>query len=182
MTKNKQLLSIVYISLFAVLMSVCAWIYVPFVVPFTMQTFAVFLALNFLGGRRGSVAILLYLSIGAVGVPVFSGFSAGIGALLGQNGGYLFGWLLGGLVCWLFDAFPIKKSLSRLISSVIALLLCYAVGTVWYVAVYTRTGGEIGVLAALTGCVFPFILPDVIKLALAYWLSARLRRISGLTK
>ena len=53
MTKNKKLLSIVYISLFAVLMSVCAWIYVPFVVPFTMQTFAVFLALNFLGGRRG---------------------------------------------------------------------------------------------------------------------------------
>ena len=182
MTKNKKLLSIVYISLFAILMSVCAWIYVPFVVPFTMQTFAVILALNFLGGRRGSVAILLYLSIGAVGVPVFSGFTSGIGTLLGQNGGYLFGWLLSGLVTWLFDALPIKRSASRLISSVIALILCYAVGTVWYVAVYTRTGGEIGVLAALAGCVFPFILPDAIKLSLAYWLSSRLRRISGLTK
>ena len=182
MTKNKKLLSIVYIPLFAVLMSVCAWIYVPFVVPFTMQTFAVFLALNFLGGRRGTVAILLYLSIGAVGVPVFSGFTSGIGALLGQNGGYMLSWLLGGLVCCLFDALPIKKSVSRLISSVIALLLCYAVGTVWYVAVYTRTGSEIGILAALVGCVLPFILPDVIKLALAYWLSMRLRRISRLEK
>ena len=182
MTKNKRILSIVYISLFAVLMAVCSWIYVPFVVPFTMQTFAVFLALNFLGGMRGTVAILLYLSIGAVGVPVFSGFTAGVGVLLGQNGGYMLGWLIAGLAVWLFDLLPIKKTVSRIISSIIGLVICYAVGTVWFAAVYARTSGEIGFLAVLSMCVFPFILPDAIKLALAYWLSIRLRKISGLTK
>ena len=182
MTKNKRILSIVYISLFAVLMAVCSWIYVPFVVPFTMQTFAVFLALNFLGGMRGTVAILLYLSIGAVGVPVFSGFTAGVGVLLGQNGGYMLGWLIAGLTVWLFDLLPIKKTVSRIISSIIGLVICYAVGTMWFAAVYARTSGEIGFLAVLSMCVFPFILPDAIKLALAYWLSIRLRKISGLTK
>lgn len=182
MTKNKRILSIVYISLFAVLMAVCSWIYVPFVVPFTMQTFAVFLALNFLGGMRGTVAILLYLSIGAVGVPVFSGFTAGVGVLLGQNGGYMLGWLIAGLTVWLFDLLPIKKTVSRIISSIVGLVICYAVGTVWFAAVYARTSGEIGFLAVLSMCVFPFILPDAIKLALAYWLSIRLRKISKLTK
>ena len=182
MTKNKRILRIVYISLFAVLMAVCSWIYVPFVVPFTMQTFAVFLALNFLGGMRGTVAILLYLSIGAVGVPVFSGFTAGVGVLLGQNGGYMLGWLIAGLAVWLFDLLPIKKTVSRIISSIVGLVICYAVGTVWFAAVYARTSGEIGFLAVLSMCVFPFILPDAIKLALAYWLSIRLRKISGLTK
>ena len=182
MTKNKRILSIVYISLFAVLMAVCSWIYVPFVVPFTMQTFAVFLALNFLGGMRGTVAILLYLSIGAVGVPVFSGFTAGVGVLLGQNGGYMLGWLIAGLTVWLFDLLPIKKTVSRIISSIVGLVICYAVGTVWFAAVYARTSGEIGFLAVLSMCVFPFILPDAIKLALAYWLSIRLRKISGLKK
>ena len=182
MTKNKRILSIVYISLFAVLMAVCSWIYVPFVVPFTMQTFAVFLALNFLGGMRGTVAILLYLSIGAVGVPVFSGFTAGVGVLLGQNGGYMLGWLIAGLTVWLFDLLPIKKTVSRIISSIVGLVICYAVGTVWFAAVYARTSGEIGFLTVLSMCVFPFILPDAIKLALAYWLSIRLRKISGLTK
>jgi len=182
MTKNKRILSIVYISLFAVLMAVCSWIYVPFVVPFTMQTFAVFLALNFLGGMRGTVAILLYLSIGAVGVPVFSGFTAGVGVLLGQNGGYMLGWLIAGLTVWLFDLLPIKKTVSRIISSIVGLVICYAVGTVWFAAVYARTSGEIGFLAVLSMCVFPFILPDAIKLALAYWLSSKLRKISGLTK
>ena len=182
MTKNRRILSIVYISLFAVLMAVCSWIYVPFVVPFTMQTFAVFLALNFLGGMRGTVAILLYLSIGAVGVPVFSGFTAGVGVLLGQNGGYMLGWLIAGLAVWLFDLLPIKKTVSRLISSIVGLVICYAVGTVWFASVYARTSGEIGFLAVLSMCVFPFILPDAIKLALAYWLSIRLRKISGLTK
>ena len=182
MTKNKRILSIVYISLFAVLMAVCSWIYVPFVVPFTMQTFAVFLALNFLGGMRGTVAILLYLSIGAVGVPVFSGFTAGVGVLLGQNGGYMLGWLIAGLTVWLFDLLPIKKTVSRIISSIVGLVICYAVGTVWFAAVYARTSGEMGFLAVLSTCVFPFILPDAIKLALAYWLSIRLRKISKLTK
>ena len=82
-----------YIALFAVLLTVCAWISVPLPVPFTLQTFAIFAALGILGGRRGTWAVAVYLLLGAVGLPVFSGFRGGLGALLGTTGGYILGFL-----------------------------------------------------------------------------------------
>ena len=78
----------IYIALMAVVLALCSWISVPSVVPFTMQTFAVFCALLLLGGRRGFFAVLLYILLAAVGLPVLSGFRGGIGALLGPTGGY----------------------------------------------------------------------------------------------
>ena len=67
-----------YIALMAVLISVCSWLSVPSVIPFTMQTFGVFCALLLLGGKRGSIAVLLYIVMGAVGLPVFSNFTGGV--------------------------------------------------------------------------------------------------------
>ena len=90
--------SSVFIALFAVLICVCAWISIPTIVPFTMQTFAVFLALNVLGSRKGTVCICIYLLLGAMGMPVFSNGTAGLGVLLGTNGGYMIGWIWAGLV------------------------------------------------------------------------------------
>ena len=77
-----------YIAMMAVIITLCAWISVPITpqVSFTMQTFAVFCALGLLGGRRGSTAVLLYILMGAVGLPVFSGMAGGIGKLLGPKG------------------------------------------------------------------------------------------------
>ena len=66
-----------YIALMAVLISVCSWLSVPAAIPFTMQTYAVFTALLLLGGRRGSIAVAVYIALGAVGLPVFSGFAGG---------------------------------------------------------------------------------------------------------
>ena len=86
-----------YIALGAALISVCAWITVPLTVPFTMQLFAVFFVLTALGGRNGTIAIAVYLLLGAVGCPVFAGFTGGFGALIGMTGGYLIGMLLIGL-------------------------------------------------------------------------------------
>ena len=91
MKKTVKTQDLVYVSLFAVLITVCSWISIPFIVPFTMQTFALFLAINFLGGKKGLISIVIYVALGAVGVPVFSGFTSGIGALFGLNGGYIFG-------------------------------------------------------------------------------------------
>ena len=79
-------LDLVYIAVFAVLIAVCSWISIPTTVPFTLQVFAVFLALDVLGGKRGTMAILVYILLGAAGVPVFAGFSAGIHVLLGTTG------------------------------------------------------------------------------------------------
>ena len=68
---------LVYIAVFAVLMAVCSWISVPTAVPFTLQTFAVFMAVGVLGGRRGTMSVALYIILGAVGVPVFAGMTGG---------------------------------------------------------------------------------------------------------
>ena len=94
-TKN-----MVQISLFAVIMAICAWISIPTVIPFTLQTFAVFLAVGVLGGKRGTAAICVYLLLGIIGIPVFSGGRAGIGVILGTAGGYMIGWIFSGLVMW----------------------------------------------------------------------------------
>ena len=100
-------LDLAYIALFAVLMALCAWITVPLpkpLVQFTMQTFAMFMALLVLGGRRGLYAMVVYLLLGAVGMPVFSGFRGGMGVLLDTTGGYIIGFVAAALVYWLVTA------------------------------------------------------------------------------
>ena len=93
-----------YVALFAVLIAVCAWISIPATIPFTLQTFGIFAALTILGGRRGTYATVVYLLLGAVGLPVFSGFQAGIGTLLGATGGFILGFAAQALVYWLITA------------------------------------------------------------------------------
>ena len=160
-----------YIALGTALIAVCAWITVPFTVPFTMQLFAVYLVLLLIGGRNGSISIAVYLLLGAVGVPVFSGFKGGFGALIGMTGGYLVGMLLIGLVYWLSTALFGKKWFVELGTLVFGTLLCYAFGTVWF----SVLNGEKGFAASLLVCVVPFLLPDAAKLALALLLGRKLR-------
>ena len=126
-----------YIALMAVLISVCSWLSVPAAIPFTMQTYAVFTALLLLGGRRGSIAVAVYIALGAVGLPVFSGFAGGIGKLMGPSGGYIFGFMLTALCYWLCERLFGKKLWVRIVSLVVGLALCYAFGTVWFVKVYS---------------------------------------------
>ena len=160
-----------YIALFAVLMAVCAWITIPMTVPFTLQIFAVFAALVTLGGRRGTYAVVVYLLLGAVGLPVGAGFQGGLGWLLGTTGGYIVGFLCIALLYWLLTA-KLGESLPVVIAAcVLGLALCYAFGTAWFMAVYARTSGPVGVMTALGWCVFPYIIPDLVKLVLAVLLS-----------
>lgn len=167
----------VYIALFAVLMAVCSWISIPAAVPFTMQTFGVFLAVAVLGGKRGTLAILVYLLLGAVGAPVFAGFSGGISALVGSTGGYIIGFLFLALVMWLMERLLGKKTWVLAVSMVLGLVVCYAFGTAWFMVVYARTTGAIGLWTALGWCVFPYIIPDLAKTALALMLSKRLAAV-----
>ena len=169
-----------YISLFAVIIGVCSWLSIPASVPFTMQTFAVFAAVGVLGGRRGTLAVLVYLLLGAVGLPVFSGFAGGPGVLLGATGGYILGFLLSALAMWAMEAVLGRKTWVLAISMVLGLLICYAFGTLWFMTVYARNSGPIGLMAALSLCVFPFILPDLLKIALALALSKRLSKALNL--
>ena len=167
--------NMVYIALFAVLMAVCAWISVPAAVPFTMQTFAVFLAVGVLGGRQGTLAIVVYILMGAVGMPVFSHFTGGLGVLFQATGGYILGFLFTALIMWGMEALLGRKSWVRITSMILGLIACYAFGTVWFMILYTRNTGAIGLGAALLWCVVPYVIPDLIKMALALTLTRRLR-------
>lgn len=163
-------------ALFAALIAVCAWFSIPATVPFTLQTFAIFAALGLLGGKRGTVAVAVYLLLGAIGVPVFAGFQGGIGALLGTTGGYLLGFLLTALIVWGMEARFGSKTGVFLLSAVLGMLVCYAFGTAWYLVVYARTKGAISLATALGWCVVPFLIPDAVKIALAVLLRGRLKR------
>lgn len=153
-------------AFFAALMAVCAWIGVPLGdTVFTMQTFGVFLTLGLLGGRWGTVSILIYLLLGAVGVPVFSAFRGGIGAILGPTGGYLWGFLFSGLVYWAVE------KIGKIPAMVLGLLTCYGCGTLWYMQ---YTGGGWQLVALQT--VVPYLIPDIVKLTLAARLARKLKK------
>lgn len=169
-----QTIDLAYMAIGAVMIAVCSWISIPASVPFTLQTFAVFLVLSLLGGKRGTVSVLLYVLLGAVGMPVFAGFSSGVGVLLGSTGGYILGFLLTGLVYWLLTCRLGKRPWVEIVALALGLLLCYALGTLWFMAVYAQANGPVALSAVLAWCVIPFILPDLVKLALALALSRRL--------
>lgn len=167
---------IVYIAVFAVIMAICSWISIPATVPFTLQTFGVFIAAGVLGGKRGTLSVLVFILLGAVGIPVFANFSGGIGVLAGPTGGYIIGFLFSALVMWAMEKLPGKKSIMQIVSMVVGLVVCYAFGTAWFMVVYGKANGPVGLVTALGWCVFPFIIPDLIKIALAYVLSRKLRK------
>ena len=172
--KKLRTVDIAYIGLFAALIAVCAQIAVPMTVSFTMQTFAVFCALATLGGKGGTISILIYIVLGAVGVPVFAGFTGGIGILFGTTGGYIIGFLFTGLLYWLITHFFGEKLPVMILALVLGLAVCYAFGTAWFMIVYAKNSGSVGLLTALGWCVFPFILPDCVKMALAILIGKRL--------
>ena len=152
-------------SLFAALTAVCAWISLPIPpVAFTLQTFAVLLTLGILGGRWGTGSILIYLLLGMIGLPVFAGFQNGAAAFPGPTGGFLLGFLAGGLVYWVLE------KLGRIPAMIAAQLTTYICGCLWF-SLYT---GSIGMVAAVLSCVIPYLIPDAFKLILAYMLSTRI--------
>lgn len=159
-------------ALCAALMAVCSWISIPAAVPFTLQTFAVFLICDVLGGAA-IWPVLLYLLLGAVGLPVFAGFSGGMGSLLGPTGGYIIGFVAISLLMHLWN-----KALGgryQIVGMVIGLAVCYLFGTVWFVRVYARNGNAVSFGQALAWCVLPYIIPDGIKMVLARVVGGRVK-------
>lgn len=162
-------------GLFTAVLALCAWLAVPFGDSvITLQTFGIFLTLGLLGGKRGTLCILVYLLLGAVGAPVFSGFRGGLGALLGTTGGYIFGFMSTALCYWLITSLK-PTAAARLFAMILGLLLCYGCGSLWYLSQYL-TVGTVTLGAVLLKCVLPYLIPDAIKLTLAWFLTARLKR------
>lgn len=173
---RKKILNLTYIAIGAALMTICAWITIPIgPVPFTMQTFAVLTVAGIFGWKRAVLSVLVYMALGAIGAPVFSGFGSGIGVLAGVTGGYIVGFVL---TAWTvgWAAERSRRTLPLALSMVAGIFLCYVFGTIWYLWIYTRSTGAVGMLSVLSVCVFPYILPDLFKAALALFLIKRLRK------
>ena len=169
---------IVYTGMFTVLLAICSWISLPALIPLTLQTFGIFLILFVLGGKRGTAVILIYLLLGCIGIPVFSNFGAGIGYLLGNTGGFALGFLWIGFSLWLSERLCSSKPFIKILAMFIGLTLCYLFGCFWFLQV---SGSANATFASALGiCVFPFIIPDLCKLGMAYLLSKRIKPLLNL--
>ncbi len=172
-----KLTRFVQIPLMSVIISVCSWIAVPLTIPITLQTFAIYLTLKLLGGKNGTLSILIYLLLGAVGVPVFSSFGSGVGHLLGPSGGFLFGFLLLGLGYILFEK-CVKSKYRDIIALITGTVLCYVVGIVWFIFWNILNDNTLVLSDVFILCVLPCIIPDGVKLILANILGEKLRHLT----
>ncbi len=140
-------------------------------VPISLTIFAIYIAVYSLNMKWAIVSTLLYIFIGLVGLPVFSGFSGGPGKLFGPTGGYIFGYIFVALFTGLFvDKWESKKYM-HIIGMVIGVAICYMFGTIWLARV---AGMDFN--AALAACVIPFIPADIVKMILAVIAGPALRK------
>ena len=182
-TKNRAFIyDMVLISISAALITVCSWISIPLgPVPFTLQTLGILAVMLTAGGRRGTIAVLVYLALGAVGVPVFAGFKGGIASFAGPTGGFLIGFLFAGLVYWLLEKVLFKRLMTSAVktwifgavNSVISEVVMYVIGAIWFMTVYAAQTGPVGLATVMTWCVLPFIIPDIVKLIVAVIIGER---------
>ena len=167
-------LDLIYMAIGVSLIAVCSWISIPTTVPFTLQTFAVFVVLMTLGGKRGTLTTIVYVMMGAIGIPVFAGFTGGIGIILGTTGGYILGFIFMGPVYIAITKLFGNGSIPTIAAMLAGLFVCYAFGTAWFMFIYLRNTGAVSLMTVLSWCVFPFIIPDLVKMALAFVLSKRI--------
>lgn len=170
--KTKQL--ILY-SLFAALTAILSQISIPLPftpVPINLATLSVLLSGAILGKNGGAISQLVYVLLGAIGLPVFAKFSSGIQIILGPTGGYIIGYIIAAFIVGMITEKYAKSMITYIISMIVGIIACYILGTSWFIHV---TGS--GLITALTMCVFPFIIGDLIKIVLGSFLVKRLRKI-----
>lgn len=175
-TDSNKTRDIVYMSVFTAMISICSWISIPASIPFTLQTMGVFTTVGLLGGKRGTLTVLTYILLGAIGIPVFAGLTGGVSVLLGTTGGYIIGFLLSALLMWGIETIIGRNQIVLAFSMIAGLIVCYVFGTAWFMLIYTQHSGVIGLSTVLGWCVIPFIIPDLIKIGVALFLTNRLKK------
>ena len=169
MQRTEQTRSMVLPALMAALLCVLGPGAIPVgPVPLTMATLGLYLAGLLLGWKQGAVSAGVYLAMGLVGLPVFSGFTGGAGQLLGPTGGYLLGYLPLTLVAGLGKG---AGTAGRLAAMTGGTALLYLLGTAWYALQSGLTFSAAGAV-----CVLPFLPGDAIKIVLALILAPSLER------
>lgn len=138
-------------------------------VPLSLTNFVIFITIYILGMKNGTFSLIIYLLLGAIGLPVFSAFSGGLGKLAGPTGGYLIGFLfLAVIQGYAMYRFP-KNTFAAVTGMILGMAVCYTFGTIWLAYQMELTFG-----AALAMGVLPYLVGDGIKIALAAFIGPKL--------
>ncbi|MDE6732871.1 MAG: biotin transporter BioY [Oscillospiraceae bacterium] len=150
----------VFMAIFAAIICIAAPVSVQVgPIPITLATFAIYLAGAILGGKRGMIAVIVYIMLGAVGLPVFSNFNGGFTALLGPTGGYIIGYIPLVLLTGIFSDMNSKKHWTMIIGMLLGTVALYTFGTAWFMIMTESSLGR-----ALALCALPFIPGDALKI------------------
>ena len=182
-TSKISVTDIAVCALFAALIAICSTISINLQpVPLNLAHLAIFTAAGIIGGKRAAIATLVFVLVGAVGAPVFSGHTGGLSVLFGPSGGYIIGYVFTALVTGLLiERF---KPVSNVLPMVIGMILTYVPCTIWFMIVYRGAdGSRASLISALTWCVLPFLFGDGVKILAANELTLRVaplyRKILG---
>ena len=151
--KQNHIYNITLISVCTAIIIVSAWLTIPFFIGITLQTLAILLVCMLFKLPISFSAVLIYILIGAIGIPVFSGFGGGLSFLIGPTGGFIFSFLLFPVIFKLFESRYRQSHILRIILMCICILVCYICGTLWYCFVYL-SGDVKNIASALSVCVF----------------------------
>lgn len=161
-------------AMFAAVMAICAQISIrlPFSpVPFTMQVFACVLAGYMLGSKKGFIALIIYVLVGAFGVPVFAGLAGGVSIITGPTGGFIIGFpIIAFATGYAVEKYKNMKMIIMII--LIANFIDYALGTAQFMFVMNT-----GIKQALAACVLPFIILDIVQIFMAVTIGLRVRKV-----
>ena len=178
MTKKFTVKDMILCALLAAMTGVFSQIGIPIgEIPINLALFSVYLAGGILGSYKGAVSMVVYIPMGAVGIPVFANFRGGLSTLAGPTGGYILGYILAALVVGMVSTYWGDSSWKLAISMVAGLALCYLFGTVWFILLTGK-----GLIPALSACVIPFLPGDVVKIASAAVLAPRLKAAVNLSR
>ena len=169
--KKFSLTQLIFMALMAAVMCIAGPLAVPIgPVPITLTNLVIYIAVGVLGTAQGTISYCLYLLLGMVGLPVFSGYAGGLGKLAGPTGGYLIGFIAMALIGGIVMEVSHRKLIPTLIGWFIGTAVDYLFGTLWFMFVT-----KMNLSASLMMCVVPFIPGDLIKIVLAYCLSKKIK-------
>lgn len=169
--KTKQLALIGLMTAVICILSPLSLLFPISPVPVSLGTLAVYFVISVLGMKRGFISVVIYLLLGLAGLPVFSGFTGGVGKLLGPTGGYLIGYLFLALICGFFTERFEEKRFLQAAGMLLGTAACYLFGTLWLAHL-----NSMPFPAALAAGVLPFIPGDLVKMIIAMITGIPLRK------
>lgn len=189
--RKRMIRDMCYIALFTALIVVCTYIAFPIgTIPVTLQTLAVCMAGGFLGWKRGTLSVIVYILLGVCGIPVFSGFHNFYALIIGPTTGYVVGFIFTALIVGFTSdnlhkigdraknktAGQIFELILLAVAMVVGIAVCYLFGTLWFTPIAYGSVTAANLQKTLTVCVYPFIVVDLVKIVIAAFLVNRLKR------